>query len=44
VNGCDTTEAAQLVAEVLGIDYRTTQTDPSAVIERRALLEAERLQ
>ncbi|EJB8470180.1 TOPRIM and DUF927 domain-containing protein [Enterobacter hormaechei] len=44
VNDCDTTKAAQLVAEVLGIDYRTTQTDPSAVIERRALLEAERLQ
>ena len=44
VNGCDTTEAAQLVAEVLGIDYRTTQTDPSAAIERQALQEAERLQ
>lgn len=27
VNDCDTTKAAQLVAEVLGIDYRTTQTD-----------------
>ena len=44
VNSCDTTEAAQLVAEVLGIDYRTTQTDPSAAIERQALQEAERLQ
>lgn len=39
VNDCGTTEAAQLVAEVLGIDYRTTQTNPSVAIERRALLE-----
>ena len=27
------------MAEVLGIDYRTTQTNPSVAIERRALLE-----
>ncbi|ENP9704794.1 toprim domain-containing protein [Escherichia coli] len=44
VNGCDTTEAAQLVAEVLGIDFRVSQTNLSAVIERRKLLKTERLQ
>lgn len=44
VNGCDTTEAAQLVAEVLDIDFRVSQTNLSAVIERRKLLKTERLQ
>jgi putative DNA primase/helicase len=31
VNNCDTTEAAQLAADVLGIDYRAAQnqTTPS---------------
>jgi putative DNA primase/helicase len=30
VNNCDTTEAAQLAADVLGIDYRAAETDPTA--------------
>ena len=44
VNHCDTTEAARMVADVLGIDYRATQTDEGAATERRNLLEAERRQ
>lgn len=44
VHSCDTTQAAQLVAEVLSIDYRTTQPDRNAAIEHRALLEADRQQ
>ena len=35
VNNCDTTEAAQLAADVLGIDYRETETDPTAASQRR---------
>ncbi|MGY0161450.1 DUF927 domain-containing protein [Edwardsiella tarda] len=42
VNNCDTTEAAQLVADVLGIDYRAVQTDPAAASQRRAQMEADR--
>lgn len=44
VNHCDTTEAARMVADVLGIDYLATQTDETAATERRNLLEAERRQ
>ncbi|EDB6595604.1 DUF927 domain-containing protein [Salmonella enterica subsp. diarizonae] len=44
VNRCDTTEAAQLAADVLGIDYRAAQTDPAAVSRRRGQLEADRQQ
>ena len=44
VNDCDTTEAARMVADVLGIDYRATQTDETEATERRNLLEAERRQ
>lgn len=41
VNNCDTTEAAQLAADVLGIDYRAAQTDPAAASQRREQLEAD---
>ncbi|HBX8305052.1 TPA: DNA primase [Klebsiella pneumoniae] len=44
VNNCDTTEAAQLAADVLGIDYRETETDPTAASQRRGQLEADRQQ
>ena len=44
VNNCDTTEAAQLAADVLGIDYRAAQTDPTAASQRREQLEADRQQ
>jgi putative DNA primase/helicase len=39
VNNCDTTEAAQLAADVLGIDYRAAETDPTAASQRREQLE-----
>lgn len=44
VNNCDTTEAAQLAADVLGIDYRAVETDRKAANQRRAQLETERQQ
>ncbi|AYN29011.1 DUF927 domain-containing protein [Buttiauxella sp. 3AFRM03] len=44
VNRCDTTEASRLVADVLGIDYRATETDPKAASQRRDQLDAERQQ
>lgn len=44
VNRCDTTEAARMVADMLGIDYRATQTDELVATERRNQLEAERRQ
>ncbi|HFN6730875.1 TPA: primase-helicase zinc-binding domain-containing protein, partial [Escherichia coli] len=44
VNNCDTTEAALLVADVLGIDYRAAQSDPVAASHRREQLEADRQQ
>ncbi|ELK4990906.1 TPA: helicase [Escherichia coli] len=44
VNNCDTTEAAQLAADVLGIDYRAAETDPVAASHRREQLEADRQQ
>lgn len=42
VNHCDTTEAARLVADVLGIDYRTAETAPKATSQDKAVMEAER--
>ncbi len=39
VNHCDTTEAAKLAADVLGIDYRATET-PEAASQRRSQLSA----
>ncbi|MFU0734001.1 DUF927 domain-containing protein [Klebsiella quasipneumoniae] len=44
VNHCDTTEAAQLAADVLGIDYRETETDQKAASQRRKQMEADRQQ
>ena len=44
VNNCDTTEAARLVADVMGIDYRATETDPAAASQRGQQQEAERQQ
>ncbi|EPN0728698.1 DUF927 domain-containing protein [Yersinia enterocolitica] len=44
VNRCDTTEAARIVAGVLGIDYRAAESDPKAASQRRELMEAERQQ
>lgn len=44
VNNCDTTEAAHLAADVLGIDYRAAQTDPTAASQRREQMESERQQ
>ncbi len=41
VNNCDTTEAALLAADVLDIDYRTTET-PEATSQKREQLETER--
>ena len=42
VNNCDTTEAAQLAAGVLGIDYRAAETDQKTGSQRREQAEAER--
>ena len=44
VNNCDTTEAAHLAADVLGIDYRAAETDPTAASRRREQMESERQQ
>ncbi len=44
VNNCDTTEAARLAADVLGIDYRAAETDPTAASQRREQMESERQQ
>lgn len=44
VSHCDVTEAARMVADVLGIDYRAAQTDPAAASQRREQLEAGRQQ
>ncbi|EMA2493870.1 TPA: DUF927 domain-containing protein [Klebsiella pneumoniae] len=44
VNHCDTTEAAQLAADVLGIDYRAAETDQKAASQRREQMEADRQQ
>ena len=42
VNQCDTTEAAKLVADVLGIDYRTAEPDQRAASQRREQLAQQR--
>ena len=44
VNNCDTTEAAHLAADVLGIDCRASETDPTAASQRREQMESERQQ
>ncbi|CAO97468.1 TOPRIM and DUF927 domain-containing protein [Erwinia tasmaniensis] len=44
VNDCDTTEAARLVADALGIDYRAAETDSEAASQRRAQAATERQQ
>lgn len=44
VNNCDTTEAARLAADVLGIDYRAAETNPTAASQRREQMESERQQ
>lgn len=41
VNNCETTEAARLAADVLGIDYRAAETNPTAASQRREQLEAD---
>lgn len=44
VNKCDTSEAARLAADVLGIDYRAAVQDDATASQRREQLEAERTQ
>ncbi|MBU8952554.1 toprim domain-containing protein [Klebsiella sp. TF21-TM] len=42
VNNCDTTEAAHLAADVLGIDYRAAESAPDAASQRQRQLAADR--
>ncbi|VXD08629.1 hypothetical protein YERSI8AC_70058 [Enterobacterales bacterium 8AC] len=42
VNQCDATEAARLVADVLGIDYRAAETGNNATSQNRATVDADR--
>ncbi len=44
MNKCDTSEAARLAADVLGIDYRAAVQDDATASQRREQLEAERTQ
>ncbi|EOY2759425.1 DUF927 domain-containing protein [Klebsiella pneumoniae] len=44
VNNCDTTEAAQLAADVLGIDYRTVKQDEATASQKREQMKAENQQ
>lgn len=44
VNKCDTSEAARLAADVLGIDYRAAVQDEATASQRREQLETERTQ
>jgi len=44
VNQCGTTEAARMAADVLGIDYRGTETDQKAASQRRQQLDEQRHQ
>ncbi|WP_337065164.1 DUF927 domain-containing protein [Rouxiella badensis] len=44
VNRCDATEAAQILAGVMGIDYRAVEINPAAASQRREQMEAERQQ
>ncbi|HBR4754311.1 TPA: DUF927 domain-containing protein [Klebsiella pneumoniae] len=41
INNCDTTEAAQLAADVLGIDYRTVKQDEATASQKREQMKAE---
>ncbi|HGT3158718.1 TPA: DUF927 domain-containing protein [Klebsiella pneumoniae] len=41
VNNCDTTEAAQLAADLLGIDYRTVKQDEATASQKREQMKAE---
>ncbi|MBK0633401.1 DUF927 domain-containing protein [Klebsiella aerogenes] len=41
VNNCDTTEAARLAADVLGIDYRTVKQDEETASQKREQMKAE---
>ncbi|HBW1745171.1 DUF927 domain-containing protein [Klebsiella pneumoniae] len=41
VNNCDTTEAARMAADVLGIDYRTVKQDEATASQRREQMKAE---
>ncbi|HBZ4110498.1 TPA: DUF927 domain-containing protein [Klebsiella pneumoniae] len=41
VNNCDTTEAAQLAADVLGIDYRTVKQGEATASQKREQMKAE---
>ncbi|HAT4411864.1 TPA: DNA primase [Klebsiella oxytoca] len=44
VNKCDTSEAARLAADVLGIDYRAAETDQKAASQRKEQMDTERRQ
>ncbi|MCE0825547.1 DUF927 domain-containing protein [Buttiauxella sp. A2-C2_NF] len=44
VNNCDNTEAARIVADALGIDYRAAETDKEAASQRRKQADAGRQQ
>lgn len=44
VKHCDAAEAARMVADVLGIDYRAAETDQQAARQRRRELDTERQQ
>lgn len=41
VNNCDTTEAARMAADVLGIDYRTVKQDDATASQKREQMKAE---
>lgn len=41
VNNCDTTEAARMAADVLGIDYRTVKQDEATASQKREQMKAE---
>ncbi|EMM5893460.1 DUF927 domain-containing protein [Klebsiella michiganensis] len=41
VNNCDTTEAARLAADVLGIDYRTVKQDEETASQKREQMKVE---
>ncbi|HCT1899681.1 TPA: DUF927 domain-containing protein [Klebsiella aerogenes] len=41
VNNCDTTEAARLAADVLGINYRTVKQDEETASQKREQMKAE---
>ncbi|EPS6939489.1 DUF927 domain-containing protein [Salmonella enterica subsp. enterica serovar Tennessee] len=41
VNKCDTTQAARMAADVLGIDYRATEQDETTACQRREQMKVE---